>query len=603
MNTGIRSKPQMWCLLTLLTSCTTLLPEDAAPASAFRVDANVEERFSGARSIIEGFDLSGERSLRDGDRVLVGVEVVAEGETKRHLLELIVHRGKVGESEGVMSFTHPDNSGSPEIPQRATRLLDLELVLRTPEGVEVERSLLREVPEFALDESFVDAIQSSQAGDQRSGSIAELRLAQIAQMLNGDPILQSLLREAASLPWDVTLLWRRELSLAVELRKACRADPQAGGGDAGHQLYELPFDLFLNDSLLVRMIATVTTPCGPSGALGGIVGLRAQDARNPDHHMSLHVLGASRGPESEWQQHGILAFYGYRDEGKGLSFSPNGRLVAMPGSGTKIEVRDLTSEDPTAARIGVCPSAAVDIAFLDDRTLLVATKHHVHVFDVANGVGELQKLAVHEHTEHTLSAIEVSDGSTAFLGSPGAGVECWQFAADRTAPPKREVLQAPRSEPAKVTIAHSTESTVPISVMATIPTRFGWLLAIDANHVLARTLQDETQWCRAADGNWEKQELDRVASPTSRRRRLPNVPSSAMFDRVTKGMALVQCEATSAHAYGEGPLSLNAGNGSRVHNRCERFRNYCHGFSPDGRYYAYVSPGYRVLVETARFAK
>ena len=35
--------------------------------------------------------------------------------------------------------------------------------------------------------------------------------------------------------------------------------------------------------------------------------------------------------------------------------------------------------------------------------------------------------------------------------------------------------------------------------------------------------------------------------------------------------------------------------------QCARFGNYSHGFSPDGRYYAYASPGYRVLVDTMRF--
>lgn len=581
----------------LLVGCAGLQPEDAAPALPFRVDVEVEARFPGARSVIDGVDMSGERALRDGDRVLVGVEVAAGESVKRHLLELIVHRGAVGESEGIMTFTASPESGVTSIPQRSTRVLDLELVLRAPDGREVERSRLSAIPEFALDEDFVAAIQRSQGGDKRSGLIAELRLALIAQMLNGDPILQSLLREAASIPWDPTLLWRRELHLEADLQ-AARA---ATAADGRRPRYELPFDLFLNDSLLVRMMATVTAPHGAAGAVGGIVGLRAQDARNPDHYLSLHILGAARGPKSEWQQYGVLTAHGYSDEGKGVAFSPGGRWVAMPGAGSQVEVRDLQAQDPTVPRVGECAGTVLDLAFLDDGTLLAMTKERVTVFDVRGSAGKLRELAAHVGNQGSFCALEVGDAATAFVGSHGTAVECWRFAADRSAAPRRELLQEPRTVPLDVDIDRGTGKIQRTTVKATIAAPFGWLFAVDAARVLVRTKDDEVEWRHTAGGQWGSREMERVASPMARRSRDPDASAMPMFDAVSKGMSMVRCDAIGTHAFGAGPVSLTNGGGTRAINRCAHFRSYCHGFSPDGRFYAFVSPGYRALVETERF--
>lgn len=594
MKEGILRRALPWLSL-LAVGCASLQPEDAAPAEALQVDPAIVMHFPGAKAIADGIDRSGERELRDEDRLLLGVEVVLGEVVERHLLEVIVHRQKLGTDTRVATFTDTgSDQGRPlSIPQRHSRVLDLEFVLRTPEGKETQRTSLSGVPEFVLDESFVPAIQSSREQQPATFAVAVLRLVLVAQMLSDDPILQSLLQHAATVPLDISLLWRRELRLMPYFEQGRAKNDELAA-------YELPFDLFLNDSLLVRLVATVTEPHGAAGVLGGILGLRAQDARHPDRHLRVQVLGASRGPFSDWQRDGVFAAYGYADEGVGLAFSPDGRLVAMPGAGDDVELRDLTTADPSVATKIACLGRTVDLAYLDDDTLLVATEHHVQVFDVTDR-NTPRLLATHEVPGADLCALEAVAADTLFVGRHGFGIARWRFATDRSAAPERQEVQAVQRE---TSTGHSTaaDGTVtPAKVTWTRIPKVGWLLGVDADHVLARSDKTETDWRYSRDGAWLPSDLERVAEPASRRRRLPETLAREFFDRVTKGIPIVRSSVTGVHAFGAGPISLTGEGGTRMLNTSVSFRNFCHGFSADGRYYVHVAPGYRVFVDVERF--
>ena len=73
------------------------------------------------------------------------------------------------------------------------------------------------------------------------------------------------------------------------------------------------------------------------------------------------------------------------------------------------------------------------------------------------------------------------------------------------------------------------------------------------------------------------------------------------FERFAKGTSLVQSPVAGVHAWGAGPVSLTGDAGTRFLNAEGKFHNYCHGFSADGRYYAYVARGYRLFVDVERF--
>src|SRR5690606_31596121 len=239
--------------------------------------------------------------------------------------------------------------------------------------------------------------------------------------------------------------------------------------------YELPFDLFLNDSLMVRLVATVAEPQGATGVIGGIVGLRAQDARYPERHLNVQLLGASRGPWSDWQHDGVLAAYGYADEGQGLAFSPDGRCVAMSGAGDDVELRYLTADDPSLAIMLACKGRAADLAFLDDSTLLVATKHDIQVFDVA-GLGSPRLLAAHEVPDQEPCTLEVVDAETVFVGGSGNAISRWRFAADRSLTPIMELVTAAQKVSGTLTRPDGTTSPLALCID---PPAMGWLLGVD----------------------------------------------------------------------------------------------------------------------------
>jgi hypothetical protein len=585
-----------WCrvlpwVALLTVGCSSLQPEDAAPAKALQVDPAMAERFPGAAAIANGIDLSGERALRDGDRLLLGVEVVLGEEVERNMLELIVHRYEFGEDVARVSFTPTDEYSGPTIPSRLTRVLELEIVLRTPDGKEQRRSRLRKVPEFVLDESFVPAIHDSPEEQPVIYAVAGWRLIQVAQMLSFDPILQSLLRKAAGFPPGLSWLWRQDLSLVPYFEKGCAAKDEVGA-------YLLPFDLFFNDSLMVRLVATVTDPQGAAGAMAGIVGLRAQDARNPERHLKVQLLGASRGPRTDWQHDGVVVACGYADEGAGLAFSPDGRLVAMPGAGEDVELHDFTAADPSVATMLSCKGRSKDLAFLDDHTLLVATAHHVQVFDIADRNAP-RLLATHEVPDQVLCALEVVDTETVFVGGNGYAISRWRFDADRSRPPAMELVQAVQRLTGKATIIDGTPS--PVTITWTRTPAMGWLFGVDANRVFARSDDAETEWRCASDGSWTQQSMTHVDRPASRLRRLPDASPLQMFEHVAKGTSMVMAPDAGVQAFGAGLVSLSDGASTRFLCRNAGASNYCHGLSSDGRYYVYVAPGYRLFVDVERF--
>lgn len=590
MNEGNSRRVLPWLAL-LTVGCSSMRPEDAAPATALQVDPAMVERFPGAAAIANGIDCSGERALRDGDRLLLGVEVVLGEEVERNMLELIVHRYGLGEDVGRVSFTPTDEYSGMSIPSRFTRMLELEIVLRTPDGKEQRRSRLRKVPEFVLDESFVPAIHQSPEEHPDIYAVANWRLLQVAQMLSVDPILQSLLRKAAGYPSGLSWLWRQDLRLMPYFEKGSAAKDEEGA-------FSLPFDLFFNDSLMVRLVATVTDPQGAAGALAGIVGLRVQDARNPERHLKVQLLGASRGPKSDWQQDGVSVACGYADEGIGLAFSPDGRLVAMPGAGDDVELHDFTAADPSVATMLSCKGRSMDLAFLDDHTLLVATVHQVQVFDVADRNAP-RLLATHEVPDQKLCALEVVDAETVFVGGSGYAISRWRFDADRSRAPALDLVQAVQRLSGIATIIDGTPS--PVTLTWTRTPAMGWLFGVDANRVLARSDDAETEWRCASDGTWTGQSVNRVERPASRLRRLPDASPLQMFERVAKGTSMVMASAARVHAFGAGPVSLTNAQGTRFLARRVAFQNYCHGLSADGRYYVYVTPGYRLFVDAKRF--
>ncbi|MFN9576228.1 MAG: hypothetical protein ACK6AH_06665, partial [Gemmatimonadota bacterium] len=153
----------------------------------------------------------------------------------------------------------------------------------------------------------------------------------------------------ASPPLDIRLLWRRTLRLepGFEHARPCTAPAPTGGGPEPE--FDLPFDLYLNDSLLVRCSAEIAVPQGHTAAAADIIRLSAQQAEQPGPRLELEQLGAARGPRSDFAAHGAAAFLGYGYEGVAIAFSPDGRFVAMPGVRDVVELRDLRREDPSPA--------------------------------------------------------------------------------------------------------------------------------------------------------------------------------------------------------------------------------------------------------------
>lgn len=584
------------------SACGTLRPEDAAIVAPLAADAALAADYPGAATVCPGVDLGGERSLREGDRALFGIEVVQGDAVHRHLLEVIAHRRRLGEDVGTARFVPAaDAPVSPNVPDRMTRLFDLELVLRDAEGTEQQRSRIESAMELVFDESFVGGIVGAQRGDQRSELVARLRLGEIANLLERDPILKTLLRDVATIPWDVRLLWRREVSMTAYFERGTAVD--GGPVTAASARCELPFDLFLNDSLLVRLMATIADPHGPTGAIAGITGLRAQDASHPENQIRMRLLGAARGPRSEWAADGALATCGYRDEGIGLAFSADDRWVAMPGSGGTVELRDLTLGDPSVPCVLAGERPVVDLAFLDATTLLVARADAVEVVDVAGAPARVTVVARHAaptgEDARDLGALEVADAHTCFVGGDSGRIERWTFAADRAAAPWREVVRGDvwLATPMAVEIDGRKQT-----VKGLLQPHHGWLVAAAADRVLARSGKGDIELSRAGEGAWTARELAEPAPNPGRRPRGADGRRRRPAVWVAKGRRMVVGARSGLTGFVGPYVSLTGDAGTRAFLQLgETPFRYCHGFSPNGRYYAFVGPGFRLLVDGQRF--
>src|SRR6185369_1259959 len=151
--------------------------------------------------------------------VLYGIEL-ARGETvARSLLRIVVHRGEPAQDGGTLAFRGPDDGNSSRIPSRVVRQVELEFTLFDERGEELMHSRCEPTPDFFFEESFVRGITAAREGDTRSQGIASARLLQIVRLLQQDAILKRLLGEVASVPWDLRLLFRREITLMPHFEK------------------------------------------------------------------------------------------------------------------------------------------------------------------------------------------------------------------------------------------------------------------------------------------------------------------------------------------------------------------------------------------------
>lgn len=573
-------------------ACTTLRPEDApavAPAAASTAAAD----FPGAAGILSGFELGGERTLRDGDQLLFGVAAHQGERTQRYLLRIRVARRLPGTDVVGAKISGRDPDKLP-IPPRLTRRLDLDLTLFSAAGQELARSRITEQPDMFFETSFLPGIHAFGTADSRPADLASMQLFEISKMLQQDPILKRLLGEVASIPLDLRLLWRREISMHSYFGKASPVVPEPGPLAAGAR-YELPFDLFLNDSLLVRLAANVMAPKGPMAAAAGIVRLRAQQADDPSHALTLELLAARRGAQTEFVQHGVVTDVGWGDEGVGLAFSPDGRFVAVPGEHGVVLLRDLQREDPTVpVRLRGAREAVGDLAFVDAHTLLVGRSCGVEVFSVGEGNGPELQPSGWLPSPWPVVAIEPAGERVVFVGGRGTAVQRWTL--DEAG---QEALVETVQE--TVLLHGTTEAGVRVSVPAT--TSLGWLLADGPERCVVRSLgKEDTHLQRTGDGVWQKTRRARPAHEFARLdRRLDAPPAGTVYDEVAKGTVISRPRSEDGHGGSGTHFSVSDAETTRVlgSSFCSA-KDACHGFDPSGRFFAFVGPGYRMLVDRWR---
>jgi hypothetical protein len=608
----------------LLAACSALRPEDVpepAAATAAAASANDAERakhFPGADALLRGFDFAGERQLRDGDTLLFGVTVQG-GERKQHrLLQLVVEREDPELKTALATLSRPVGTrtiaGKSEqvarlvVLERPTRKLQVALRLFEADGRELAHSRL-DTMDVHLESSFVAAVQALRRGDvvqqQNQQLVVHAQLGAIATLLANDPVLKQLLAEVASVPFDLRLLWRRELSLECYGDKAVDVEAAADVASPTQARMDLPFDLFLNDSLLVRLSVAIAEPHGPTAAVAGIVRLLAQQADRPDRQLTLELLAAARGPQSEFAAHGAAAFLGTSDEGVGLAFSPDARWLALPGPLGTVELRDLQQADPSVpCRLLGAFQTVRALHFLDARTLLVARGAAVECFDCTNAVvgGELRpvaKLASERTDSGSILAIEPAGQHAVFVGWSGAGVERWTF-NNGLEPLLREVVRAATFESVEVEV-----DGVKQKGRSWLHPPAGWLLGGgDADRCVVRVVTFtkpsavDSLWQRQADGTWEEQELPALAKEKQwgRRARWRRDGDVEAWDEVAFGTMLARPRQGGAHAAVAGVISLTTA-GTRLLGTCHANSEFVHGFSPDGRFYAYCAGGHRVLAK------
>lgn len=610
-----------WSTIGLLAACSTVRPEDApvvAPmthAQASASAANRDRDLPGAAALLRGFDCTGERQLRDGDQLLFGITVHdVDRPVERHLLRLLVRQDDAELSTKLASMR--DATGRVVL-ERPTRAVGLDLALFGADGAPLATSRLDSVDVF-LGSSFVESVARSRAGENVRQLLVQSQLAEIANLLANDSILQRLLREVASIPWDVRLLWRRELSLRTDCNEA--TVPAGGGSGPLAAQFDLPFDLFLNDSLMVRLSAAVAEPHGPTAAVAGIVRLVAQQADRPERRLELELLATARGPRSEFAAHGAAAFLGFTDEGAGLAYSPGGRWLALPGPPGVVELRDLHRTDPSVPCRLLGERAEVRaLHFLDAGTLLVARGDVIECFDCTKAtVGEERAAiaAIPGHAAESMAvlAIEPAGERSVFVGFAGAEVERWTFTASSTATStsasamastaapsvRREAVRAATFEVMSVQRSDGKQQDLRVRRHPS----FGWLLGSEAgDRCVVRWPENrevpsaaDALWQRADDGTWREQPLPPLPREFARQARWRTGEVDGLaWDEVAFGQMMARPRQGGGHGAVAGLVGITFGT-TRTLGMChDSSRRFVHGFSPDGRFYAYCAPGHRVL--------
>jgi hypothetical protein len=569
-------------------------PADVPAAAAAAFTPEAATKWPGAAAILPGIDVAGERELRPGDRVLYGIELARGDRIVRKLLRIEVVRGTPAHDLGTLTFHGTEALRIAPVPARVARLVELEFTLFEADGRELQRSRSDATADYFLEESFVAGIVAARSGDVRTASIASARLLQIVRLLQQDTILKQLLAEVASIPFDLRLLFRRDITLVPDFANGAAAtcDARDPFSRALGVRFDLPFDLLLNDSAFVRLSATVTDPRGPTGAAAGIVLLRAQQASDPTRQVRLYLLACARGERTEWQRSGVLTRCGSIDEGVALAFAPDGRFVATPGARGEVELRDLRLPDPT---VPVLLAGARDpvgaLAFLDDAHLLVGRGARVELFAVGGEGAKLSPVATLA-TERTVSAIEVAGARTCFVAFPGGEVQRWTFAADGSRPAIEEVRAA--------NVEEATLGDGPPMPYYEAQAPGALLAGDERDRVVFAWHGDDSEFVRGDDGTWRATALAPLADGIARLARWRRGPAP-MFESIGYGGGFVTSHEGGARAFGGSNLLLITRDKTwSIGRGAFDPRSIVHGFSPGGRCYVFVSPGYRVFVDPTR---
>lgn len=587
-------RPSAAFLLLPLAACGVLRPEDTVAPTAIAVTSGAAADYPGAAAILAGFDLGGEATVRHGDRVLYGVDLVRGDQTERRLLLIEARRDEPAMLARVNFSTNREATRPPA--PRICRAIGFALTLMDADGRELERSRIQRSFDYIFQESFVAGIAGARTGDQFAAHTCSWRLVEVAKLLDADPILAQLLRGAARIPWDPRLLFGWSITLDARLPDATDVDPPDPVLAALGPCRQLPFDLYLNGSLLVRLSAVVGEPHGPAGTVAGILTLRAQQADAPERQVRMRLLAARRGPQDEWQARGALVRCGATDAGTGLAFSPDGRWLAWPGEPGEVELRDLRREQQTTAIRLAGPRAYVaSLAFVDPETLLVARDGAVECWNVgAAAAASAQQpptpVAVWRSDDRAAGALAVAPVAgqrVLFVGFSGAGIERWTLPEDPAATPRRETVRAPEVRDALMG---------EVTVQVRLHPQHGWLLADDDPDRCRAVL--EKQWwtlSRQADDTWHATGDGPADESTP-----PDPVGGRLLERVAHGRALAAMP--GRHGWAKGSISITERAETRIAGQTMApVTQASHGFDPSGRYYAYSAPGHRLLLDLSRY--
>jgi len=363
------------------------------------------------------------------------------------------------------------------------------------------------------------------------------------------------------------------------------------------------------------------------------VRLVAQQADRSERRLELELLATVRGPRSEFAAHGAAAFLGFTDEGTGLAYSPDGRWLALPGPRGEVELRDLHRADPTVPCRLLGERAEVRaLHFLDAGTLLVARGDVVECFDCTKAtVGEERAAiaAIPGHATESMAvlAIEPAGERSVFVGFAGAEVERWTFTAPSTATStsasamastaapsvRREAVRAATFEVMSVQRSDGKQQDLRVRRHPS----FGWLLGSEAGDRCVVRWPDNREvpsaadalWQRGDDGTWREQPLPPLPREFARQARWRTGEVDGLaWDEVAFGQMMARPRQGGGHGAVAGFVGITFGT-TRTLGMChDSSRRFVHGFSPDGRFYAYCAPGHRVLArvpeaEAAREAK